>query len=39
MEQVRMAAGLDLTVIAALLHAVLLVALFVWVGRAGDERR
>jgi hypothetical protein len=39
MEQVRMAAGLDLTVIAALLHAVLLVALFVWVGRADDERR
>ncbi|HEY2941275.1 MAG TPA: hypothetical protein VGN09_02465, partial [Vicinamibacteria bacterium] len=32
-EQVRMAAGVDLTVVAAALHAVLLVALFVWVAR------
>jgi len=33
MEQVRMAAGVDLAVVAAALQAVLLVALFVWVAR------
>lgn len=32
-EQVRMAAGLDLAVIAVLLHAALLVALFAWMAR------
>ena len=32
-EQVRMAAGIDLAVIAAVLHAVLLVALFAWMAR------
>jgi hypothetical protein len=32
-EQVRMAAGVDLTVVAAVLHAALLVALFAWVAR------
>jgi len=32
-EQVRMAAGLDLTVVVVLLHAVLLVALFAWMAR------
>ena len=32
-EQVRMAAGVDLAVVAAVLQAVLLVALFVWVAR------
>ena len=32
-EHVRMAAGVDLTVVAAVLHAVLLVALFAWLAR------
>jgi hypothetical protein len=32
-EQVRMAAGLDLAVVVVLLHAVLLVALFAWMAR------
>ncbi|HVD77653.1 MAG TPA: hypothetical protein VNH43_08580 [Vicinamibacteria bacterium] len=32
-EELRMAAGVDLTVVAAVLHAALLVALFAWVAR------
>jgi Gpi18-like mannosyltransferase len=32
-EELRMGAGVDLTVVAAVLHAVLLVALFAWVAR------
>jgi hypothetical protein len=34
-EQMRMAAGVDLSVIVAVLHAVLLAALFVWMARRG----
>jgi hypothetical protein len=33
-EELRLAAGIDLGVVAALLHAALLVALFLWVARA-----
>jgi Gpi18-like mannosyltransferase len=32
-EELRMAAGVDLTVVAAVLHAALLIALFAWVAR------
>jgi hypothetical protein len=32
-EELRMGAGVDLTVVAAVVHAVLLVALFAWVAR------
>jgi len=35
-EQVRMAAGADLTVIVAVLHAVLLAVLFAWLARPRD---
>jgi hypothetical protein len=34
-EQVRMAAGVDLAVVVAILHAALLVAVFAWVARPG----
>ena len=36
-EQVRMVVGVDLTVVAAALHAALLVALFAWVARPRGE--
>lgn len=36
-EQLRLAAGVDLAVIVALLHAALLVALFVWMARPRGE--
>jgi len=36
-EQLRLAAGVDVAVIVALLHAALLVALFVWMARARGE--
>jgi hypothetical protein len=35
-EQLRLAAGIDLSVVVALLHAALLVALFAWVARRRD---